>query len=251
MQAVDLNSLLEGAADSGDSEALRQLLNFSPSQSTILNIVRRKKDYTLLKTFASLINFKELTEELFAICIDSIADGTFTELESNLPTFGDPFGVCSVNVSVACSRAGIDYEKIPDRFKWLSSYLSVVIEADNLDLFLKYESQITDVVHYFTDYGKKCAKKLMTHYGFSPVNLNLYLCGAFFMQNKETLSFLRSYPEVLESFFLHFVRNGVDDHEWIFVVECIRERLVVLSDDGWQTLKTTYSKLYDELQNDV
>lgn len=254
MQAINLNLLLEDLCnqESTPEDALEQLFDFSVKQSTVVALIRRHRHETglvisLLKTFGPLLNFEEMRDDLYPLCAQAIDQGMFPELRKSMPPY---FNFSPVELSKACGRAGVEYEKIPECLRSGSSYVDELIATDNLELFLSLDSRVKQLWHTMIAFGRNCAKRMMTHY-MTPENLGYFLRGAFLVQNKETVSFLRDYQEEVKRTLFEFLKLTPNQGTFYFAERCIREGLVVLSENDWQLLKKTQLSLYNNLQNDV
>lgn len=247
---VNLNSLLEGVLRNNDEDAAQQLIDFSLNAPSILTAIRKTKNYSALKTFSSLIDFKDdkTKEELSLIYVDTIANGNLRELEEYI---SDRNRASCAQIALACGKSGVDYDLVPRECQKLATYCSGLAESDNLEMLLRFEDRLNTLVNVYESAGRGCATKVMNYYGFSPNMMENYICGAFYGLNKETLIFLREYPKLIEYFFLNHINCNFLSKQHSFCLSCIRKGIITLSDEGWRTLKVDNGILYDALQNDV
>ena len=57
--------------------------------------------------------------------------------------------------------------------------------------------------------------------------------------------------EQIGDIFLSFMGTWNIQFDHFFVVDCFRNGMITLKEDGWQTLKRLNPELYDKVQDDV
>ena len=217
-----------------------------------LSMVRKTKNYTALPLLrASLPSIH--SRKLYPLLADAVRDDTIPLLQKFLSQRLKP--AC---VSRACGFEGVDFELVPKSFADIWTYIEGAIEADNLKLFLKYrplyEGDTACILSYASEH---CARKIITHHGFSATNIALCVLHSFRSCNKDTLLFLRSKcdkvsDDQLEHAFLWFLNvyhdRKINDS---FLVDCFNSKLITLTEAGWQKFKAVNSNLYNKVQDDV
>lgn len=265
---VDHNDLLEEIASTNNEEALARLAECTLRPSTILNVVSKTKNYSLLSLLKNFdfekhgcvlltleaVKMDPQKNEIYSIAANAIKDGTFAALEPYLPLRLEAGGL-----SFACGSLDVDFDLIPKHFQHNFDYMQGIVKNDNIKLlrqFLDQRPLEIKIVLYLA--GRYYARQIAAHYGLLDEYVESYLNGAFSGGNKEALLFVgeqidgKDFQSKMEKVFLSFVASWqMRPSMFPFFIECFQEGIITLSEEGWQRLKHKHIELYERVQNDV
>lgn len=241
MNPENHNLALREAVLNNDTETIKYIAEHALKTTTILDLVKETKNYTLLSFFGPFLT--GLTFQQYApLFVDAIRDGKVKELEKYLPVRPN-----AANVSYHCGLQGMDFELIPKCYKTHTYYLEGVIGGDHLEIFKKSNKGIFHL-HYM---GQVCAKQIMTYCLHKEHAVLAFLLGALEANNMNTLIFLCAYPVEFKEAFLKRLRDSYNRQNKDLLLYCLREKLIVFSDADWQLVKEKAHWFYQLAQSDV
>lgn len=248
---LNQNLIVQEIVDKSDATALQEFLNCALKPQALLAAIAKSKNYTLLPMAATFLAYLS-KEDFYPLIAQLVTEDAYPLVEGYLPKT-----LHKEDVSRACALHQVNYALIPRTSRSRGSYLSAAIQIDDLEPFLSTSPRFVNPkgckTFIYTTAGAHCAEKIMTHYGFAPKRVEKYQEGAIQTGNKETLLFLAEYKALLEPLCFRLLAYGYGNEKKLdrFLAQCLNEKIIVLSEEGWQMLKARYRPLYNLVANDV